>query len=115
MKSRALNLGFVLLFRFRKNLMIKLNISGIFLFVLPTLEDFSSSEKNENCSSSEVYEFLLLNEFEEMAANYIVINALHSCFSYKILIQAEMEEILKTKKYPPFFYHRIKAFGLLLM
>ena len=45
------------------------------LFVLSTLEKFSNCnpEKDEKCFLSEVYEFLFLNEFEEMAANYKVI------------------------------------------
>ena len=53
----------------------------MFLFVISTLEDSSSSEseKDEKCFLSEVYEFLFLNEFEEMAGNYkvIIITAQH--------------------------------------
>ena len=57
----------------------------MFLLILSTLEESSNSdpEKDEKCFLSEVYEFLFLNEFEEMAANYKVITALH-CICYKI-------------------------------
>ena len=47
----------------------------MFLFIFSTFENSSNSDpkKDLKCFFSEVYEFLILNEFEEMAAKYKVI------------------------------------------
>ena len=44
----------------------------MFLFIFSTLENSSNSEpeKDLKCFFSEMYEFLFLNEFEEIAAKY---------------------------------------------
>ena len=82
----------------------------MFFFTLSTLED-SEPERDERCFLSEVSQFLFRNEFEETAANYKESDQCKIHFFKEILIQTEMEEILKSKKYPPITYRRLKAFG----